>query len=157
MTISLACASGSAAIAEGARAIRTGRCDVAICGGVGADVDPLMLAGFGKLGALSARGQSCPFDVRRDGFVVGEGAAMVILAAERGDARVELAGEGRSLDAHHLTAPDPEGRGAERAMRGGAGGGGRGARRLRAGPRHVDARATTPSRPRRSGACSAPR
>ena len=117
-TVSLACSSGSAAIAEGARAIRIGRCDVAICGGVGADVDPLMLAGFGKLGALSARGLSCPFDLRRDGFVVGEGAAVVILAAARGRGVVELGGEARSLDAHHLTAPDPEGAGAERAMRG---------------------------------------
>jgi 3-oxoacyl-[acyl-carrier-protein] synthase II len=117
-TVSLACSSSSAAIAEGARAIRLGRCDVAICGGVGADVDPLMLAGFGKLGALSERGLSCPFDVRRDGFVVGEGAAVVILAAARGRAVVELAGEARTLDAHHLTAPDPEGAGAERAMRG---------------------------------------
>lgn len=116
-TISLACSSSAAAIAEGARAIRVGLCDVAICGGVGADVDPLMLAGFGRVGALSARGISCPFDVRRDGFVVGEGAAVVILAAEQGPALVELAGEARSLDAHHLTAPDPEGDGAARAMR----------------------------------------
>jgi 3-oxoacyl-[acyl-carrier-protein] synthase II len=117
VTISLACASGAAAIAEGSRAVRAGLCDVALCGGVGADVDPLMLAGFGKLEALSARGISCPFDVRRDGFVVGEGAAVAVLAAERGPATVELAGEGRSLDGHHLTAPDPEGAGALRAMR----------------------------------------
>jgi 3-oxoacyl-[acyl-carrier-protein] synthase II len=118
VTISLACSSSAAAIAEGARAIRAGQCDVAVCGGVGADVDPFMLAGFGKLGALSARGRSCPFDLRRDGFVVGEGAAVVILAAARGPARLELAGEARSLDAHHLTAPDPDGAGGERAMRG---------------------------------------
>ncbi|MES2017988.1 MAG: beta-ketoacyl-[acyl-carrier-protein] synthase family protein [Pseudomonadota bacterium] len=117
VTISLACSSGASAIAEAARAIRLGVCDVAICGGVGADVDPMMLAGFGRIGALTARGVSCPFDVRRDGFVVGEGAAMVVLSRERGDAKVELAGEGRSLDAHHLTAPDPEGQGATRAMR----------------------------------------
>ncbi|MBS1119698.1 MAG: fabF [Deltaproteobacteria bacterium] len=115
-TVSLACASGNAAIVEAARAIRLGICDVALCGGVGADVDPLMLAGFGLLGILSARGVSCPFDVERDGFVVGEGAAMLVLAAERGDARCELAGIGRSLDAHHITAPDPEGDGAARAM-----------------------------------------
>ena len=115
-TVSLACASGSAAIVEGARAIRLGLCDVALCGGVGADVDPLMIAGFGLLGILSARGVSCPFDVHRDGFVVGEGAAMVVLAAERGNAACELAGIGRSLDAHHLTAPDPDGDGAARAM-----------------------------------------
>ena len=65
-TVSLACASGSAAIVEAVRAIRLGQCEVALCGGVGADVDPLMLAGFGLLGILSARGVSCPFDVRRD-------------------------------------------------------------------------------------------
>ncbi len=117
LTVSLACASGAAAIAEAARAIRAGVCDMALCGGVGADVDPLMLAGFGRLGALSAKGVSCPFDLRRDGFVVGEGAAMAVLSHERGEAQVELAGEGRSLDAHHLTAPDPQGLGAQRAMR----------------------------------------
>jgi 3-oxoacyl-[acyl-carrier-protein] synthase II len=117
-TLSLACASGAAAIVEAARAIRRGACDVALCGGVGADVDPFMMVGFGILGALSARGVSCPFDARRDGFVVGEGAAMVVLAAERGASEVELAGAARSLDAHHLTAPDPAGDGALRAMRG---------------------------------------
>jgi 3-oxoacyl-[acyl-carrier-protein] synthase II len=116
-TVSLACASGAAAIAEAARAVRSGECDVALAGGVGADVDPLMLVSFGLLGALSVRGVSCPFDARRDGFVVGEGAAMVVLGARKGAARVEVAGVGRSLDAHHLTAPDPEGSGAERAMR----------------------------------------
>jgi len=118
-TISLACASGSAAIVEAARAIRLGQIDVALCGGVGADVDPLMLAGFGLLGILSPRGISCPFDAQRDGFIIGEGAAMLVLSAERGDSSapvVELAGLGRSLDAHHLTAPDPEGDGAYRAM-----------------------------------------
>jgi 3-oxoacyl-[acyl-carrier-protein] synthase II len=114
-TISLACASGAAAIVEAARAIRLGDCDVALCGGVGADVDPLMLAGFGLLGALSARGVSRPFDAARDGFVVGEGAAMLVLSSEPGGA-CELAGIGRSLDAHHLTAPEPDGDGAARAM-----------------------------------------
>ena len=117
-TISLACASGAAAIVEATRAIRLGVCDVALAGGVGADVDPFMLVGFGILNALSSRGVSCPFDVRRDGFVVGEGAAMVVLSAERGDACVEVAGVARTLDAHHLTAPDPTGNGATRAMRG---------------------------------------
>ncbi len=115
-TVSLACASGSAAIVEAVRAIRIGEIDAAICGGVGADVDPLMLAGFGLLGILSPRGISCPFDAHRDGFIVGEGAAMLVLSADRGDATVEIAGVGRSLDAHHLTAPDPEGDGAARAM-----------------------------------------
>ncbi len=117
-TISLACASGAAAIVEATRAIRLGQCDIALTGGVGADVDPFMLVGFGILGALSSRGVSCPFDVRRDGFVVGEGAAMIVLSAEQGDATVEVTGVARSLDAHHLTAPDPAGDGAFRAMRG---------------------------------------
>lgn len=122
-TISLACASGSAAIVEAARAIRLGQIDVALCGGVGADVDPLMLAGFGLLGILSPRGVSCPFDAQRDGFIIGEGAAMLVLSVDSGTGCytdgtpvVELAGIGRSLDAHHLTAPDPEGAGAYRAM-----------------------------------------
>jgi 3-oxoacyl-[acyl-carrier-protein] synthase II len=115
-TVSLACASGSAAIAEGMRAVRLGSCDAALCGGVGADVDPLMLAAFGLLGVLSARGVSRPFDVYRDGFVVGEGAAMVVLSSERGAARVQAAGFGRTLDAYHLTAPDPRGDGASRAI-----------------------------------------
>jgi 3-oxoacyl-[acyl-carrier-protein] synthase II len=119
--VCLACASGAAAIVEAVRALRAGECEVALCGGVGADVDPLMLAGFGLLGALSARGVSCPFDGARDGFVVGEGAAMIVLARDdaggaAGDVGVELAGVGRSLDGYHLTAPDPEGDGAYRAM-----------------------------------------
>lgn len=116
-TISLACSSGAAAIVEAARTIGRGDCDVALCGGVGADVDPLMLAGFGLLGILSARGVSCPFDARRDGFVVGEGAAMLVLSSEPGPGCVELAGVARTVDAHHLTAPDPVGGGARRAMR----------------------------------------
>jgi 3-oxoacyl-[acyl-carrier-protein] synthase II len=114
-TFSLACASGAAAIAEASRAVRQGECDVALAGGVGADVDPLMLAGFGLLGALSASGVSRPFDRRRDGFVLGEGAGMVVLSCERGIARV--AGIGRTLDAWSLTAPVPDGSGGLRAMR----------------------------------------
>lgn len=115
VTVSLACASGLSAVVEAARAITQGECDVAIAGGVGADVDPLMIAGFGKLGALSARGVSRPFDARRDGFVVGEGAALVLLSAQPGPVR--FAGVGRSVDAWHLTMPDPEGKGATVAMR----------------------------------------
>ena len=115
-TISIACASGAAALVEATRAVRLGECDVALCGGVGADVDPLMLVGFGRLGALSARGVSCPFDLRRDGFVVGEGAAMVVLSSSPGNADLEVTGIARSLDAYHLTKPDPSGNGAARAM-----------------------------------------
>jgi 3-oxoacyl-[acyl-carrier-protein] synthase II len=118
MTLSLACASGLAAIVEAARALRLGLCDIALCGGVGADVDPLMLVGFGRLAALSARGTSCPFDVRRDGFVVGEGAAMVVLTREPRPGCVALAGCARTLDAFHLTKPEPNGDGARRAMAG---------------------------------------
>ncbi|MFL5313085.1 MAG: beta-ketoacyl-[acyl-carrier-protein] synthase family protein [Myxococcales bacterium] len=114
-TLSLACASGAAAIAEASRAVRQGECDVALAGGVGADVDPLMLAGFGLLGALSASGISRPFDRRRDGFVLGEGAGIVVLSCEGGVARV--AGIGRTLDAWNLTAPAPDGNGGLRAMR----------------------------------------
>jgi 3-oxoacyl-[acyl-carrier-protein] synthase II len=114
-TVSLACASGAAAVIEAARSLRAGECDVALCGGVGADVDPLLLAAFGLLGALSPSGISRPFDRRRDGFVLGEGAAMAVLSCR--PSPVELAGVGRALDAHHITAPAPDGRGAERAMR----------------------------------------
>lgn len=117
VTVSLACASGLAAVIEAVRAIRLGVVDVALCGGVGADVDPMMLAGFGLLGILSAAGIARPFDSRRDGFVVGEGAAMLVLSTERARARAEVVGVGRSLDAHHLTAPHPEGQGAISAMR----------------------------------------
>jgi len=114
-TVSLACASGATAIAEAARAVSLGECDVALAGGVGADVDPLMMAGFGLLGALSESGISRPFDRRRDGFVLGEGAGMVVLSTKKGLARI--AGSGRTLDASSLTAPAPDGDGARRAMR----------------------------------------
>jgi len=116
-TVSLACASSNAAIVEATRAIRMGLCDIALCGGVGADVDPLMLVGFGILSALSAKGRSCPFDIRRDGFVVGEGAAMLVLSKDSEGALAEVAGIGRSLDAYHLTKPCDDGDGAKRSMR----------------------------------------
>jgi len=115
-TVSLACASGAMAIVAAVRALREGVCDAALCGGVGADVDPFTLAGFGLLGALSARGVARPFDARRDGFVLGEGAAMMVLARERGDSSVEVCGLGCSSDAYHLTAPEPSGAAARRAM-----------------------------------------
>ncbi|MBK7536170.1 MAG: 3-oxoacyl-ACP synthase [Myxococcales bacterium] len=118
-TVSLACASGASAIVSAVRQLRAGACDAAIAGGVGADVDPFMLVGFGKLGALSGSGLSRPFDRARDGFVVGEGAALVLLTTEPpdGDEVFEISGVGASLDGFHLTAPHPQGDGAERAMR----------------------------------------
>jgi 3-oxoacyl-[acyl-carrier-protein] synthase II len=118
-TISLACASSLAAVVTAVRQLRQGSCRHAIVGGVGADVDPFMLAGFGKLGALSVKGVSRPFDQQRDGFVVGEGAVMLWLSTEPSsdDDSLQVLGVGASLDAHHLTAPHPGGAGAEQAMR----------------------------------------
>lgn len=115
-TLALACASAAAAILDAVRALRSGACDVAVCAGVGADVDPLMMAAFGRLGALSARGRATPFDAARDGFVLGEGAAALVLSVERGDSVAEVAGGARTLDGGSLTAPDPDGRGAQRAI-----------------------------------------
>jgi len=113
-TLSLACSSSLAAVVDAVRALQCGACEVALVGGVGADVDPLMLAGFGLLGALSSRGISRPFDRARDGFVVGEGAAFAVLSIHPSDVRV--AGVGRSLDAYHLTKPHPDGLGARKAI-----------------------------------------
>jgi 3-oxoacyl-[acyl-carrier-protein] synthase II len=117
-TVALACASGAAAIIEAVRALRSGACDTAVCVGVGADVDPLMVAAFARLGALSVRGRSVPFDATRDGFVLGEGAAALVLSVDRGDAVAALAGGARSLDGGSLTAPDPDSDGARRAIAG---------------------------------------
>jgi 3-oxoacyl-[acyl-carrier-protein] synthase II len=122
-----ACASGAEAIAMGLDMIRTGRADVVVCGGAEAVVHPLPLAAFAAMRALSARHDapaeaSRPFDKQRDGFVLGEGAAIVILEAEshalaRGATRYAVvAGAGMANDAHHIAAPDPDGVGAARAM-----------------------------------------
>jgi 3-oxoacyl-[acyl-carrier-protein] synthase II len=116
-TISLACASGAAAIIEAVRALRAGACDLALAGGVGADADPFLLAGFGLLGALSPSGVSRPFDARRDGFVLGECAAFAVLSCARGGAAVEVAGVAMTADGYHLTAPEPSGAQAARALR----------------------------------------
>ncbi|MCF4123078.1 beta-ketoacyl-[acyl-carrier-protein] synthase family protein [Antribacter sp. KLBMP9083] len=122
-----ACASGAEAIGYGADMIRTGRADVVICGGTEATIHPMPIAAFAASRTLSLRnddpeGASRPYDIDRDGFVVGEGAAVVVLesaehAAARG-ARVyaKLAGVGLSADAYHITSPDPEGRGQVAAM-----------------------------------------
>jgi 3-oxoacyl-[acyl-carrier-protein] synthase II len=123
-----ACATSAHAIGDATRTIQYGDADVIIAGGSEAAVTPMSIGGFANMKALSERNESPatasrPFDATRDGFVMGEGAGIVILeeaghAARRG-ARVyaEVAGYGATGDAHHLTAPAPEGEGAQRAMR----------------------------------------
>jgi 3-oxoacyl-[acyl-carrier-protein] synthase II len=122
-----ACASGAEAIALGLDLIRAGRADVVVAGGAEAVIHPLPMAGFAQMRALSTRNDepaaaSRPFDKGRDGFVLGEGAGVLVLeradhAAARG-ARVYavLAGAGITSDGYHITAPDPEGRQAARAI-----------------------------------------
>ncbi len=122
-----ACASSNHAVGMAADLIRWGYADVMIAGGSESVMLPLTYAGFDQARALSRRNDepekaSRPFDAERDGFVVGEGAGILVLEsfehAMNRDARVyaELAGHGMSADAHHITAPDPEGRGAQKAM-----------------------------------------
>ena len=128
ITTTTACAASSHAIGEALLAIRRGVCDVVIAGGTEATITPMALGGFCAMKALSTRnddpaGASRPFDKDRDGFVMGEGAAILILeelefARKRG-AKIyaELCGYGASGDAHHITAPAPGGEGAVRCMR----------------------------------------
>jgi 3-oxoacyl-[acyl-carrier-protein] synthase II len=118
-----ACSAGAHAIGEAARKIAYGDADAVMTGGSEASLTPLARAAFSALDALSPTGTSRPFDARRDGFVMGEGAAILILedaekAAERG-ARVlaKVRGFGATSDAYHLTAPDKEGAGAAAAIR----------------------------------------
>jgi 3-oxoacyl-[acyl-carrier-protein] synthase II len=128
MSVSSACASASHAIGEAAHCIRYGMADVMISGGSEAAVTPMGLSGFQQAKALSTRNDeptkaSRPFDLNRDGFVMAEGAGILILesldhARARGaEILGEVAGYGSSSDAYHLTLPDPEGGGAARAMR----------------------------------------
>jgi 3-oxoacyl-[acyl-carrier-protein] synthase II len=123
-----ACASGSEAVALGLDLIRAGRADTVIAGGTEASIHALPIAGFAQMQALSRRNDapeaaSRPFDKGRDGFVLGEGAGVLVLeAAEHAGARgarvyATLAGAGISADAHHVAAPDPTGSGAARAVR----------------------------------------
>jgi 3-oxoacyl-[acyl-carrier-protein] synthase II len=117
-----ACAAGAQAIGAGMRMVEHGGARACVVGGTEAGITPLAMAAFEKMGATSESGVSRPFDRRRDGFVMGEGAGILVLedaksAAER-EAPViaRLTGYGATADAHHLTAPDPEGDGAARAM-----------------------------------------
>jgi 3-oxoacyl-[acyl-carrier-protein] synthase II len=122
-SVSSACATGSHAIGEAKRMLERGAADVVVAGGTEAAITPLCMAAFQRMGALSREGVSRPFDARRDGFVMGEGAGVVVM--ERADhARARgakilgyVAGYGASNDAFHMTQPDQDGRGAEKAMR----------------------------------------
>jgi 3-oxoacyl-[acyl-carrier-protein] synthase II len=127
-TNGMSCASGAIALGEAWRLIRDDSADIAIAGGVEAPLSPLSYGAFAILRAMSTRNDdptraSRPFDVSRDGFVMGEGAAILILeemeSARRRGARIyaELSGYGTTSDAFHMTAPRPDGRQATRAMR----------------------------------------
>ncbi len=117
-----ACAAGTHAIAGAARLIASGRCDVAIGGGAEASMHPVAISAFANMTATSTSGQSRPFDVRRDGFVMTEGSAALVLEEwDRAVARgatiyAEVAGSASTADAHHITAPSPDGAGAVACM-----------------------------------------
>jgi 3-oxoacyl-[acyl-carrier-protein] synthase II len=117
-----ACAAGTHSVGNAFRLVATGICDAVVAGSSESAMTPTAMAGFGNMTALSTSGWSRPFDVRRDGFVMAEGAGMLILeewnhAVARG-ARIyaEVLGSASTADAHHITAPAPGGSGAIRCM-----------------------------------------
>lgn len=127
-SVSTACSSSSHAVASAFDQIRLGHADVLLTGGADADISSTGVGGFNSLHALSTRNDSPatasrPFSKSRDGFVLSEGAACLVLEEyEHAKARgakiyAEIIGEGMTSDAYHMTAPDPEGKGAERVMR----------------------------------------
>jgi 3-oxoacyl-[acyl-carrier-protein] synthase II len=119
----VACAGGSQAILDGLRQIQWGYADAAVVGGTEAAATNASHVGFRAARALTTAGYALPFDVNRDGFAMGEGAAVLILeAADVAEARgatplAEVLGGASTADAHHITAPHPDGDGAERAIR----------------------------------------
>ncbi|WP_288402172.1 beta-ketoacyl-ACP synthase II [uncultured Deinococcus sp.] len=127
-TVVTACATGTGAIGDAARYIQLGLADVMLAGGSEASITPIAIGGFANMKALSTRNDdpehaSRPFSASRDGFVLSEGAGVVVLEEyEKAKARgatiyAEIVGYGTSADAHHVTMPAPEGRGAQVAMR----------------------------------------
>ena len=129
MSISTACATASHALGEAANIIQAGDADVMIAGGSEAAITELGVAGFCSMKALSTRNDqpekaSRPFDIDRDGFIMGEGAGVMILEnyehAKKRNAKIycELKGYAATADAYHITAPSPDGEGAIRAMKG---------------------------------------
>ncbi|GAA1961819.1 beta-ketoacyl-[acyl-carrier-protein] synthase family protein [Kitasatospora viridis] len=127
MAVTTACASGATAIGIAKDLLAAGRCDIALAGGAEAPCHPLSSLGFSQMGALSTRlhdpsGASRPFDADRDGFVLAEGAGILVLEraaharARRAPALAHLAGFGASTDGHHYAAPHPDGIGIERAF-----------------------------------------
>jgi 3-oxoacyl-[acyl-carrier-protein] synthase II len=126
--VATACAAGSNALGDAVRHIQLGLADVMVCGGAESAITPLGVAGFASAKALSFRNDdpstaSRPFDLERDGFVIGEGSGVIVLEslehAERRGANVlaEIVGYGTTCDAHHITAPSPGGVGGAEAMR----------------------------------------
>ncbi len=122
-TIATACAASTHAIGNAARLISTGRCDVMLTGGSEISMTVTAIAGFNNMTALSSRGVSRPFDAERDGFVMSEGAAVLVLEEwSKAEARgatilAEVLGAASNADAHHVTAPSPGGEGAIKCMR----------------------------------------
>ncbi|MDP8975487.1 MAG: beta-ketoacyl-ACP synthase II [Actinomycetota bacterium] len=125
--VATACAAGANAIGEAARLVREGSAEVVLAGGTEAVLTPIAISAFARMGALSTRSDdparaSRPFDPERDGFVMGEGAAFLVLErwdkAEARGAEIhgEVLGYGRNADAYHITAPDPDGSGAVACM-----------------------------------------
>jgi 3-oxoacyl-[acyl-carrier-protein] synthase II len=126
--VATACTTGAHSIGDAFRLVRDGYADAMICGGAEASITPLGVAGFAAMRALSTRNDdptraSRPWDVDRDGFVVGEGAGILVLEAAEGAERrgaavlAECVGYGMSADAHHVTSPPADGNGVARAMR----------------------------------------